>query len=226
MKRFPPGNDKGSPVGEFEPDFFSVVRTLTEMSYFDRRVLARRGGAAVTQDRFLYKYRAVDVSNKPSVLQLRDLIVLSKFWLSSVSDFNDPFDGSGNMIAEGTAGDKRTRIGKFFDLQGLSWSKKQKAIAKLATKPNSYFEAKVREYYRSYYARVGISCFAGDPRNVLMWSHYANKHTGIWLQFESARDPETFAHTVGMTYSMDYPTVNWLKAKDFCEGFAISSPPT
>jgi hypothetical protein len=31
--------------------------------------------------------------------------------------------------------------------------------------------------------KVGVSCFATNPSSVVMWSHYANEHTGICVEF-------------------------------------------
>src|SRR5262249_32714692 len=31
--------------------------------------------------------------------------------------------------------------------------------------------------------RLGVCCFAEDPRNILMWSHYAANHSGVCLRF-------------------------------------------
>jgi hypothetical protein len=33
---------------------------------------------------------------------------------------------------------------------------------------------------------VGVSCFATNPNSVVMWSHYANQHTGICIEFSGA----------------------------------------
>ena len=42
-----------------------------------------------------------------------------------------------------------------------------------------------------------------------MWSHYANKHKGIVLQFEIAKNTETMLHAVKVNYSNEYPTLNF-----------------
>ena len=35
----------------------------------------------------------------------------------------------------------------------------------------------------NYRKKFGISCFSGGYKNVLMWSHYADKHKGICIGF-------------------------------------------
>jgi hypothetical protein len=34
---------------------------------------------------------------------------------------------------------------------------------------------------------IGITCFSETPNDMLMWSHYANKHTGICVEYDFAK---------------------------------------
>ena len=34
---------------------------------------------------------------------------------------------------------------------------------------------------------IGIECFAQNPTDILMWSHYANKHTGICVEYDFSK---------------------------------------
>lgn len=34
---------------------------------------------------------------------------------------------------------------------------------------------------------IGVTCFAERPDNVLMWSHYANKHTGFCVEYDFSK---------------------------------------
>lgn len=44
--------------------------------------------------------------------------------------------------------------------------------------------ARVAEVHKAVGRAVGIACFAQRWNNVLMWSHYANKHTGICVEYD------------------------------------------
>src|SRR5262245_24432492 len=57
---------------------------------------------------------------------------------------------------------------------------------------------------------TGVCSFASSPRNMLMWSHYAFKHTGVCFQFDVARDPDIFALAIPVEYSDEYPRVDWV----------------
>ena len=201
-----------------EKTFDLFVRNLRRLSYFERRV-ALWDGKTPKLRRFLYKFRALDCANDVSVDRMRDLIVRSRFWLSSPLDFNDPFDGRGKFIAESSARQKRERLKSLLKRQGLKFAAREKLLALLARKSNDVYEELVREFYQSHLQKLGICSFGGDPRSILMWSHYSNHHTGAWLQFESARDPVIFTRVVPMKYSEGYPVVNWIN--DFDEGLQI-----
>jgi hypothetical protein len=56
---------------------------------------------------------------------------------------------------------------------------------------------------------IGVTCFSDDPRNLLMWSHYARNHTGICFQFEVAKDPNTFMRALSTNYTKRYPSINF-----------------
>lgn len=45
-----------------------------------------------------------------------------------------------------------------------------------------------------------VSCFTTDPTNILMWSHYADKHTGICLEFHTISK-----EIIKVDYENEYP---------------------
>jgi hypothetical protein len=202
-------------ISKAEKDFANLVADLKQLSYFQRRV-ALWDGRKPKLHRFLYKFRAFDAANSESVDRMRDVIVRSRLWLSSAQDFNDPFDGQGKVIAKGSISQKRERLDALLKKQGLTWNRRKKQLTKLAARPDAFYEEKVREFYKGHLNKLGIFCLAGDPRSILMWSHYSDNHRGLWLQFESARDPEVFTQIVTMDYAKEYPILNW--TTDFEQG--------
>jgi len=66
--------------------------------------------------------------------------------------------------------------------------------------------------------KTGVFSFAGDPRSILMWSHYASNHTGICIQFEVARDVENMLYAFDVEYSEEYPVINWLDKEEYGHG--------
>lgn len=56
----------------------------------------------------------------------------------------------------------------------------------------------------AYVASTGICCFAESNDNLLMWSHYADKHTGICLEFSTANS-QLFLAARPVVYTNDCP---------------------
>jgi hypothetical protein len=48
------------------------------------------------------------------------------------------------------------------------------------------------------------------PRSVLMWSHCAENHHGVCLQFECMKDFPTLGHAMRVDYREDLSVVNWI----------------
>lgn len=45
----------------------------------------------------------------------------------------------------------------------------------------------VKTLHTSIGNTVGITCFSETPYNMLMWSHYANKHSGICVEYDFSK---------------------------------------
>ena len=186
------------------------ISRINALPYFARRIaIATRLTPPFT--RFMYKYRAVDAKSEQSINQLREILIESKLWLSAPLDFNDPFDTSARIVAEGKMKSVRTRMERIGKSQGLR-RKERKAYAKAIEKiPRSQLERDLSATYEKSLEMVGVHCFAGDPRSILMWSHYANNHKGVCIQFERAKDFPLLCRALSVDYSDNYPTVNWVR---------------
>jgi hypothetical protein len=68
------------------------------------------------------------------------------------------------------------------------------------TKPNKKIRAQFSQWKSIISKEVGIFCCSKDWRNPLLWSHYADKHTGIALGFDM---PERKA--IEVKYSKERP---------------------
>ncbi len=186
------------------------VARVQSLPYFNRRcVIARLVQPGLS--RFLYKYRSVDPSAADSINRLKDTLVRSRLWLSSPMDFNDPFDVSAKVVASGTPKERRDRLDDWLKQQRLPWKERKRQLREHMKEPVEEFEKKLSIAFRKGQEDVGVFSFAGNPRDILMWSHYAKDHTGICIQFERARDLKVLSHAVPVKYSADYPIVNWFK---------------
>lgn len=186
------------------------ISRISALPYLARRIaIATR--LAPPPTRFLYKFRAVDAKSETSIIQLREILLESKLWLSAPPDFNDPFDTSARVVVEGKMKSVRTRMERIGKSQGLK-RKERKAYAQaIGMVPRPQLEKDLGATYEKSLEMMGVHCFGGDPRSILMWSHYANNHKGICIQFERAKDFPLLCGALRVDYSDDYPTVNWVR---------------
>jgi|GraSoiStandDraft_41_1057321.scaffolds.fasta_scaffold513194_1 hypothetical protein len=76
----------------------AVIQYLESLSYNQRRSVYRQHKFP---PQFLYKFRQLNPSDSKSVDRIRDLIVRSRFWLSSPLRLNDPFDTAARIVFDG-----------------------------------------------------------------------------------------------------------------------------
>ena len=187
-----------------------LLAAVARSPYWNRRLFLKRQPKP-GYPRFLYKYRTVDPSAVPSVEHLRDVIARSRLWLSTPLAFNDPFDMSSLLVVEGTPAQKRNRFKNLIDQHsGLNYKKRRQMLEKFAAKPNDEILRDAERATQQSIRDTGVYSFAGDPKSILMWSHYGANHNGICLQFEIARDTRTFLKAIAVDYDTEYPILNWL----------------
>ncbi len=195
--------------------FEVILNHVQGLSYWQRRVFLWKQDTS-RASRFLYKFRSLSPCDQTSVDRIRDVLLRSRLWLSSPLDFNDPFDMSAKFIVDATVSEKRNRLRDLLKAQGLKSKQIEKVLPGLVIKPEAELAEVAQTAWHKKVASTGIYSFGGDPRSILMWSHYASNHEGLCLQFERATDPKTFLQAIPVDYNDQYPEVNWIT--DFREG--------
>lgn len=71
----------------------------------------------------------------------------------------------------------------------------------------------MNDYLRTK-ALPSVSCFSGNERNILMWSHYADYHQGICLRFRSYKKVSKANVNFGSNYLIDNGFV--IPDKEYC----------
>ncbi|GMU95661.1 DUF2971 domain-containing protein [Ignavibacterium album] len=131
----------------------------------------------------IYKYRSFDN-------HYEELIEKNLFFFSSPNNFNDPFDSK--IIANYPAGTKKQIYNKIYEsLRDKHPSFSKKKLSLLAEK-NLNHNYKIIKDPKLFTERVnqeiekflGIFTMTEDNKSILMWSHYANKHTGFCIEFD------------------------------------------
>jgi Protein of unknown function (DUF2971) len=193
-----------------EEKFVQYVKYLSALGYFERRQeLWHR--VTPRLPRFLYKFRSVLPTDAASVDRLRDVIVRSRLYLASPLSFNDPYDMSGLIELGNDAGEVRKTFDAFLKRRGVKYADRKGELRRIMASGIEGLRSAAQRTFQGMSASTGVCSFGGNPRNILMWTHYANNHEGICLQFELARDVKTFAQALPVDYSEDYPKLNWVR---------------
>ncbi len=157
---------------------------------------------------FLYRFTTID--------RAEEILTQGKVFFPSPKDFNDPFDCKFRPVFAASAL-KRERFNRnLVRERNPAMPKYQlKRIAKRASSKASFEEAAKRLMVRIG-SSVGMLCLTERNDSILMWSHYANKHQGVCLQFRGLERLDT--PPLRVVYSNDYPVVDLLKYEPFIFG--------
>ena len=139
---------------------------LSRRPYLDRRIILRT--PPNNFPRFLYKYLGPGLKDE----WLRDILIDSKLYLRSPTDFNDPFDMRGHIIDELNIRKKRDYLEAMIKQMAphLTWKQRNSHLNRLMVDTNLF--EKLKKSLITVVKNHGISCFSIKPRSILMWSHY------------------------------------------------------
>ena len=120
----------------------------------------------------IYKYFPVNHNTLATFLN-------KKIWFSFPQDFNDPFDCQIN--ADKTC--SKACCEQCRDAYGPQCDQFLFALSKLTLDPGINIK-QVAKSTNDQLKNVGVCCFSKNNNNILMWSHYADSHKGICVEFE------------------------------------------
>lgn len=195
-----------------------MLERISSMTPFKRRCVFRKHHKTThpEQGTFLYKFRPIkngDTVDTVLTQRVREILVESKLFLPSPASFNDPFDMTARMEFVGKPQEKRKRMEQMVRRQEPSLGKRSREalISDLMARDDIGSADLLQWSHDVGREQSGVYCFAGDPRNVLMWSHYADRHKGICIQFDRSQDVELSFGTIPVDYEKEsvLPTLNW-----------------
>lgn len=149
----------------------------------------------------LYKYEAFSAQ---SLENLKNQVI----YFGSPLRFNDPYDCAlSPSIKEPSDGD----VGKIrrYYLAEKDMDAKVRAQFETATIAGLRImllrigQDVLNQEVSRFLSQRGVSCFAEQPDNLLMWSHYAGHHKGFCLEFKTESEP--FQKIMRVKYSADMP---------------------
>lgn len=141
--------------------------------------------------KYLYKYANYFIENKNinNMNQTKNIIVNDQLFFSHRNGLNDPYE-----------------------IRFVTVNPDDNSILNPAVYdgPERQFE----EWYKQYFGNIGILSLSAQNDNMIMFSHYANKHKGICLQFDTTKD-EIFTNASPVNYRNSIPYINYKDYWDF-----------
>jgi hypothetical protein len=159
---------------------------------------------------YRYRYKYFPLTDEERVDHLRNVLVRSRFWLSPPTELNDPFELQCEITFDGTVTQQRKRLDDLLKEGGWhhAAARRKKVTELMSRGPEALYRI-IEEHHWNSIKTVGVCCFAGSPLNILMWSHYANGHRGVCLQFDSVKGWLPFLCGCRVDYRNEYPMIKW-----------------
>ena len=141
--------------------------------------------------RFLYKYIGKRLD------RIGDILVNRRLHFSDPINFNDPFDCALGLDLHHGSSDQDW-VEYFIHLveeeepDSAPSERRKRAVDNVKRRrhkdPVFVNAAKndIRQIVKELGRKQGVLCLSSDPKNVMMWAHYADNHEGLLLQFDFA----------------------------------------
>ena len=151
--------------------------------------------STLSRPNFLFKYGPM--------FRVEDVIRLGHLYFAPPAIFNDPFDCGIHLKFELGKKDRYRHYGEMLRKEGMNRAARRRAT-KEVDPSNELFTASYEQTVKQFRDRTGVLCLTEIEDDILMWSHYAEKHTGVCFKFGT--DAEFFHPVQQVVYSHLYPT--------------------
>lgn len=143
--------------------------------------------------RALFKYRSLSSINTYKIFINKEL------HFSAPKDFNDPFDCKINALIS-----DKNEFARSFEKDCSNVN----VASAIENRDN------INDTIERVVNKKGICSFSRTKDNILMWSHYANSHRGICLEFDITEDYEFFTLPINIKYEEFYPEIDVSKTRN------------
>lgn len=153
-----------------------------------------------------YKYRPI--TGDAAIGWAIDTIEQGSIYWAAPIEFNDPFDCAPKyVVPTGTVRRQLiSRVTKTLNV-GSSRAERRSHRRNLLKIPAADFEANFQNGMDEILKQSAVYSLSTDPTNILMWSHYAESHSGICLRFRGRPLFEQFLTGHWVTYEDQRPKV-------------------
>ncbi|HTK18219.1 MAG TPA: DUF2971 domain-containing protein [Mucilaginibacter sp.] len=152
----------------------------------------------------IYKYNSI---NDNLLNSLKD----GYLWFSKPLDFNDPFDCWTALIDFSEPEDYLKKLAKdrFAHLPRNERRNNERKLMKQSHRATGVYRLLIDKTA----AMMGVCCFTTKNDHILMWSHYAEKHQGICLEFDPLVQLDYFL-TAEVHYTDQFQPLNYFKSDE------------
>lgn len=139
----------------------------------------------------------------------KDSIRNNYLWFADPVNFNDPYDLNLNLILPNYS--KKEILDFTTDMvqKGKGKNHSPESLANHFINNPLYLRGSIQQYANGLASSIGVSCFSQKEDNLLMWSHYADKHKGVCLKFDMYKDQDFFTIPVKVDYPKKYPQFDY-----------------
>jgi hypothetical protein len=167
----------------------------------------------------LYKFKAYSTSLDRK--RVRRMLTRGEVYFARAPDFNDPFELKPRWVPRGKNSAERRKIFRDEVMKNARGNRSQRR-ALLAKALKNASLGKIRQNQNAYHkvleTNVDIFCMSGTKKDLLMWSHYAESHTGLCIHINATRMP--FSAAAAVEYSENYPSIS-MPAEDPEEAYRV-----
>jgi hypothetical protein len=143
----------------------------------------------------------------------------SKLYFSSPNNFNDPLDCRVAFTFNASSLDIIhfwRRLGREH-ASSIPKRDRNRIASQWAIKSKTpEGQAELSKQFHESIAQHGIACFSESPSNLLLWSYYAEGHTGISIRFNTKHDifmkMPKFILPIKVRYQKDFPEIDYYKS--------------
>lgn len=164
-----------------------------------------------------YKFRQI---NGQSAKYLERTICHDEIYFAAPLTFNDPFDCLATFSYEGTDDDLMSDYMRIARKHGPPMSEaelrldaEQMLVDRMRNPRHETASNSIQdEYARIVRSTTGLFCVSEVRDDILMWSHYADFHRGVCLEFDGAA--KFMQHANRVTYAKARPKINPYRDSD------------
>jgi hypothetical protein len=159
----------------------------------------------------LYKFMTVN-DEHPEYLE--QLFINLRLYHALPSSFNDPFECKPHYKLP-TSKAKIDAIRRRLAIVGRRHGNSKKAskrFARDALKDKSKLEEGIKQSAVKRFGQVKVCSYTTSKSNLLLWSHYADSHRGICIEFNANLDPMRMSMKV--KYQDEYPQIEYPLPQD------------